>query len=132
MRLRALGAADRQRLEEMHRAMGLAYELPELGGQNQVAALGFEDDAGELVMALLARITSEAYLLMDREAGTPLERWQRFLVLHEAGRRAGVAAGLEDVSIWCPPELERTFGRRLKRLGWLRNKWPTYTLGLKG
>src|ERR1700719_981919 len=40
-----------------------------------------------VTMAILQRVTAETYLLHDPSAGTPRQRWQSFLALHEAARR---------------------------------------------
>jgi hypothetical protein len=71
--------------------------------------------------AALLRLTAEAYLLLDPHAGTPHERWQWLLALHEATRRDAWQRGLEDVHAWLPPPIARKFGRRLTQLGWIRD-----------
>jgi len=75
----------------------------------------------------MLRLTAEAYLLLDPEAGTPREKWQLLLGLHEATRRDALERGLEDVHAWLPPEIGKKFGRRLVRLGWIRDdEWTPY------
>jgi len=77
--------------------------------------------------AALLRLTAEAYLLLDPRAGTPRERWQWLLALHEAARRDAWQRGLEDVHAWLPPRIAEKFGRRLERLGWRRDdSWTPY------
>ncbi len=77
--------------------------------------------------AALLRLTAEAYLLLDPRAGTPRERWQWLLALHEAARRDAWQRGLEDVHAWLPPPIVQKFGRRLVRLGWRRDdSWTPY------
>jgi hypothetical protein len=77
--------------------------------------------------AALLRLTAEAYLLLDPRAGTPRERWQWLLTLHEAARRDAWQRGLEDAHAWLPPPIAQKFGRRLERLGWRRDdSWTPY------
>jgi hypothetical protein len=77
--------------------------------------------------AALLRLTAEAYLLLDPRAGTPRERWQWLLALHEVARRDAWQRGLEDVHAWLPPPIAQKFGRRLARLGWRRDDaWTPY------
>ncbi len=77
--------------------------------------------------AVLLRLTAEAYLLLDPGSGTPRERWQSLLALHEAARRDAWQRGLEDVHAWLPPAIANKFGRRLTKLGWLRDdSWTPY------
>jgi len=79
------------------------------------------------VGAALLRVTAEAYLLLDPKAGTPRERWEWLLGLHATAERDAAARGLEDVHAWLPPEIAAKFGRRLARLGWIRDdRWTPY------
>jgi len=82
---------------------------------------------GEIFGAAFLRLTAEAYLLLDPCVGTPRERWQWLLALHEAARRDAWQRGLEDVHAWLPPPIAQKFGRRLARLGWCRDDaWTPY------
>jgi len=91
-----------------------------------------DDEKGEtegkgIAGAALLRLTAEAYLLLDPKRGTPKERWQWLLGLHEATRQEAWGRGLEDVHSWLPPEIAAKFGRRLARLGWVRDdEWTPY------
>lgn len=78
-------------------------------------------------MAVLLRLTAEAYLLHDSSAGTPRSRWQNFLALHDAALAAATALGLDDAQAFLPPRIARAFGRRLERLGWCRDPWPCFS-----
>ncbi len=81
----------------------------------------------KILGAALLRLTAEAYLLLDPRTGTPRQRWQWLLALHEATRRDAWQRGLEDVHAWLPPPIARKFGRRLERLGWIRDDaWTPY------
>jgi hypothetical protein len=80
-----------------------------------------------IAMAVLLRLTAEAYLLHDPAAGTPRLRWQRFLALHEAARHSAASRGLDDIQAFLPPRLARAFGRRLARLGWRHDPWPCFS-----
>jgi hypothetical protein len=82
---------------------------------------------GAIVGAALLRLTAEAYLLLDPRAGTPRERWQWLLALHAATERDAWQRGLEDAHAWLPPPIAKKFGKRLARLGWLRDDaWTPY------
>jgi hypothetical protein len=83
--------------------------------------------SGKILGAVLLRLTAEAYLLLDPRAGTPRERWQWLLTLHAAAERDAWQRGLEDVHAWLPPPIARKFGKRVQRLGWLRDDaWTPY------
>jgi hypothetical protein len=81
-----------------------------------------------VTMAVLLRLTAETYLLHDPHAGTPRQRWQHLLALHEAARRTAIARGLDDVQAFLPPRVARAFGRRLARLGWTQDPWPCFSI----
>ncbi len=82
---------------------------------------------GEILGAAFLRLTAEAYLLLDPQAGTPRERWQWLLALHAAAERDAWQRGLEDVHAWLPPPIAKKFGKRIARLGWLRDDaWTPY------
>ena len=127
MRIRDYTPADEPALREMHAAQGFDYPFPDLSSQLFLTRLVLEDDAGHPLMAVLGRVTCEVYLLAQPRAGTPQERWQRFLAVHEAMRQALHAQGFEDATCWLPPRIERAFGRRLRRLGWVRDAWAAFT-----
>ena len=83
---------------------------------------------GKILGAALLRLTAEAYLLLDPRAGTPRERWQWLLALHAATERDAWQRGLEDVHAWLPPPIAKKFGKRIERLGWLRDDaWTPYS-----
>ena len=132
---------DLDALRRMHAAQGFGYPLPDLDGPLFLSKLVLEEDGEDadggreeadrssprVTMAILLRLTAETYLLHDPGAGTPRQRWQRFLALHEAARRDAAARGLDDVQAFLPPRIARAFGRRLARLGWTRDPWPCFS-----
>ena len=88
---------------------------------------GARGEKPKIAMAVLLRLTAEAYLLHDPAAGTPRGRWQNFLALHDAARRSAASRGLDDVQAFLPSRVARAFGRRLSRLGWTRDPWDCFS-----
>jgi hypothetical protein len=141
MRIREYKPADLDALRRMHAAQGFGYPLPDLDSPLFVSKLVLEDDGEDVdrgreeagrssppvTMAILLRLTAETYLLHDPGAGTPRQRWQRFLALHEAARCEASARGLDDVQAFLPPRIARAFGRRLSRMGWTHDPWPCFS-----
>jgi hypothetical protein len=136
--LRRYTETDLKALQRMHARQGFAYELPDVDDPIFLEKLIVEDEEGEPVMGALLRLTAEAYLLHEPEAGTPALRWQRFIELHEGMRKIAAARGLEDVYCWVPPEVAprtplqekpkpRGFERRLESLGWQTCRWRCFT-----
>ena len=156
MLIREYHESDLHALRAIHAAQGFDYALPDLNNPLFVTKLVLSDanvappfraaslplaeasalrDAGlkpgatqgKILGAALLRLTAEAYLLLDPRAGAPRERWQWLLALHAAADRDAWQRGLEDVHAWLPPPIAKKFGKRIARLGWLRDDaWTPY------
>ncbi len=153
MQVRGYRESDLVELQRIHAAQDFPYAFPDLanplfvtkivltdGNENvapgfspassphpQHAGAGSKDANERIVGAVLLRLTAEAYLLLDPSQGTPRQRWQSLLALHEAARADAWQRGLEDVHAWLPPGIAKKFGRRLTSLGWLRDdSWTPY------
>src|SRR6267154_1057365 len=68
----------------------------EVACDSSLRNVSLRGNSPRVTMAILQRLTAETYLLHDPAAGTPRERWQSFLALHEAARRDAAARGLDD------------------------------------
>ena len=133
MLIRPYTESDVDALRRMHAAQGFDYPFPNLDDPIFVSKLVVEDDAGRAVMASLARLTCEIYLLADPGAGKPRDRFSRLLALHAAGERDLLARGLDDAHAWLPPRVAHRFGRRLEALGWIPdNQWTPYCFRFAG
>jgi hypothetical protein len=127
MLIREYTAADVDALRAIHVRQGFPYAFPDVADPLFVSKLVVEDEKGRTVMASLARLTCEMYLLADPEAGSARDRYARLLALHRAGERDLFARGLEDAHAWLPPPIAKRFGRRLEALGWVRDDaWTPY------
>jgi hypothetical protein len=138
MLVREYRESDLAQLRAIHAAQGFDYALPDLNnplfvtklmlthGEHASAQSNATRDE-TIVGAALLRLTAEAYLLLDPRAGTPRERWQWLLALHAATEQDAWKRGLDDVHAWLPPPIAQKFGKRLARLGWLRDDaWTPY------
>jgi hypothetical protein len=130
MKIREYRSEDLRRLREMHARQGFRYPMPDVEDSAFLLRAVIEDEGGQPVMAALARLTSEVYLLADPQTGTPRDRWRNLLALHRAATREAWRRGLDDAHCWLPPEISRSFGRRLERLGWREPAWRCYWLPL--
>jgi len=134
MKIRAYEESDLGALRAIHARQGFGYVFPDLANPLFLTklVLGREEGGKGIAGAALLRLTAEAYLLLDPEAGSPREKWQWLLGLHEATRRDALARGLEDVHAWLPPAIAQKFGKRLTKLGWVRDdEWTPYCKRLK-
>jgi len=127
MRIRPYTDSELAVLKQIHAGQSFDYPFPDLRHPLFLSKLIVEDHAGRAVMASLARLTCEMYLLMDRTAGSPRERYANLVALHRAGETDLRLRGLEDAHAWLPPQIAARFGRRLAALGWLRDDaWTPY------
>jgi len=141
MQIREYQEGDLAALRSIHAAQGFDYALPDLrnplfvtklvlaaGDAEEKVENGQHEAGGSKILgAAFLRLTAEAYLLLDPRAGTPRERWQCLLALHAAAERDAWQRGLEDVHAWLPPPIAQKFGKRIQRLGWLRDDaWAPY------
>lgn len=117
----------------MHARQGFDYAFPNIDDPIFLSKLVVEDEAGRAVMASLARLTCEIYLLADSAAGTPPERLSMIAALDRAGEEDLRSRGLDDAHAWLPPPVARRFGRRLESLDWIRDDaWTPYCRKFRG
>jgi hypothetical protein len=148
MKIRAYREGDVEALRRIHASQAFPYEFPDLSNplfltklvlvnEEQGSETVNEDEDGSRLSsrssgpvvagAALLRVTAEAYLLLDPKMGTPRERWNWLQGLQEATRQDALERGLEDVHAWLPPAIAKKFGRRLSRMGWVRDDaWTPY------
>jgi len=111
-------------LKEIHEKMGFGYPFPQLQIQDVGRVLVDEQDRP--VQAMLGVPLMEMYFLMNPEWKTPQERFKAFRDLYEEMHREIAHRGYA----WCqadlPPEVEKSFGRRLMKLGWFKQAWATF------
>jgi hypothetical protein len=142
MQVREYKESDLAQLKAIHASQGFGYSFPDLSNplfltklvltdtntdsyENRRQDASATDSTEKILGAALLRLTAEAYLLLDPRLGTPRDRWHSLLALHAATHRDAWQRGLEDVHAWLPPPIAQKFGRRLHRLGWIRD--DTYT-----
>jgi len=127
MLVRPYRESDLDALKHIHAAQQFPYAFPDLRDPLFLTKLVVTADDEKVLGAALLRLTAEAYLLLDPQQGSPRQRWQSLLALHDVAQRDAQQRGLEDVHAWLPPRIAKTFGRRIERLGWRRDDaWTPY------
>lgn len=131
--IREYAPGDLDALRRMHASAGFDYAFPDLLDPLFISKLVVTDGSSEPVMASLARLTCEMYLLVDRDRhARPADTYQRLVNLHRVGQRDLLQRGLEDAHAWIPPAIGKRFGRRLESLGWIRDDtWKPYCRRLR-
>jgi hypothetical protein len=82
---------------------------------------------GVPALAAFLKLTCEPFLLVDHTVADPAWRWQALKNLTDTVTFAAKKHGLEDMTAWVPPDLEKSFGSRLKELGFIKSPWAAHT-----
>lgn len=115
---------DLQSLKDIHKSQNFDYALPDLSSPLILVSKVREID-GQVVGAMLLRITAETFLLVD---GSPVTKGRSIEELQPEVIRAAWEKGLNDVLCVVPPEIEADFSPVLTRMGWAKERpWPLYS-----
>jgi len=90
----------------------------------------YEHEGKPALMSFL-KITSELYLLVDHAVGTPEQRWEWLQEFKEHMKREAWRLGLEQMTCFVPPDIETSFEKRLRDLGFVKSPWQSYTLNIE-
>jgi hypothetical protein len=145
--IRAYEQKDFETIKRIHQSTGLPPNCFPDARQPLFTVKVIAEECGEVVQAGFVKLTGEAYVLVDHHFSTPENRlaiMESLVIrgLHEAALAQevtcqhcknviGVRPGLEDVSCWLPPGMEKSFWPRLKVLGFEKSKWQSYTALLR-
>ena len=129
--IRPYRESDFEAVKKMHAASGLPPTcMPNLASELMIVKICTEE-AGKVVQFGGVRLTGEAFTLVDHGFETPEKRYFLLEQLIAQGLRRSAEYGIEDVSAWLPPVVEKSFGSRLIEMGWIKSPWANYTAILK-
>jgi hypothetical protein len=89
------------------------------------------EDDGKVALASFLKLTAEAFVFVDHDHADPERRWLALQKLTACTLSEAARKGVEDVTAWIPPQLDRSFGERLIALGFNRSPWPSYSAVLE-
>ena len=89
------------------------------------------EDDGRVALASFLKLTAEAFVFVDHEYGDPERRWLALQKLTASTLSEAAKKGIEDVTAWIPPQLDRSFGERLIALGFVKSPWQSYSAVLE-
>jgi hypothetical protein len=129
--LRHYGDSDEERVKELHKMQGLAYELPSLKAPSMLVRSVVEEN-GIITHAAFLRKTAEAYWIFD-PSQSRRQRLGRMLALTREMTILAKQAGFEDVQAWLPPELasDKKLDLTMLNQGWKKPLWTCYAKELK-
>lgn len=121
MTARPLLESDLPALRSMAEASGYPYPDPTEDLESFWVVV---DDANEPIMACAAQCIVQLFLWVSDQ--TPAVKIRAIHLLHDAMAPDLKSMGYHEANAHLPPEVEKTFGRRLARsFGWVRN-WPSW------
>ncbi len=123
--IRPMKISDIPTLRQLYEFSGLPYAFPDLRGPLMESVLVVTDDNDVPVAACAAERIIQLYLLID-ESLHPAAKMRYIRDLHNHLSVVLSSKGYREANAFIPPEMEKSFGRRLMRtFGWLRN-WPSF------
>jgi hypothetical protein len=90
----------------------------------------FEHD-GATAMICFLKVRSELYFFIDHKVGTPEQRRDWLTEFTEDICREAARQGLDQISCFVPPEIDKYFSKRLIELGFRKSPWISYSLNLE-
>lgn len=79
----------------------------------------------------IIKLDAECYLFVDHECSTPRERLEGLRLLQDDLIAQSRRLGFDQLYCCLPPEVEKSFGRRLSEHGWRKDRgWPRYVYQL--
>jgi hypothetical protein len=129
--IRTFEERDLTALAEIHAENGLPPNCMPDPADPLMLIKAVVEQHGKPVMATFLKGTSEIYLLVDHNYSTPEDRWQMMQELRDYLCREAWRLGLDQMTCWVPPEIDKSFSKRLEELGFQRSTWASYTLNIE-
>jgi hypothetical protein len=123
--IREYAESDLNCIQDLHKRSGFKYPFPDMDDFFSRRVVESGDGIG---MVSLLKLTAEAYLICDPEWRTPAWRMEALRQIQDVANDDAKERGVVEAVAFIPPALEKTFKRRLKKMGWHRNKasWHSY------
>ena len=128
MKVRSANPEDFETLRRAHAQSGLIFKMPDLGSRMTEAAELVIDERGEIVMGAVAQRAAEIFLFSPAGQLHPVVKMEGIRLLHGAIRDNIVPKGYTEGFAFIPPEIERSYGRHLRKwFGWEKT-WAAYRI----
>jgi hypothetical protein len=125
MIIREYTDTDLDCLKDLHKRSGFKYPFPDVADFFSRRVVESGEGIG---MVSLLKLTAEAYLICDPDWRTPAWRMEALNQIQIVANHDAKDKGVVEAVAFIPPNIESTFKRRLKQMGWSRNKpsWHSY------
>lgn len=129
MKVRPMEQRDLSAIAEIHAQAGYAFPLPDFVSPLMETAQVITDDDGKVLMGAAAKRVPELFLFCAPGGALhPFVKIEAIKMLHEAVRNDLAPKGFIEGFAFIPPEIERAYGRHLRRsFGW-EQAWSAYRI----
>lgn len=123
--------SDMPTLAAMHEKMDVGYTLPETSSPLFCIKKTVVDEDGKVLGMATVKLVSEAFLWIDNgDEISALTKAKSVKLLNEACAKDAEKLGLDSVSAWIPEKIANCFGSIIKKLGWQRSRWASWSTQL--
>lgn len=129
MKIRDLDETDLDFINTTYKNSGFDYELPDINSPLFVVKKTIEDEQGNIIGSAVVKLTAEVFLFLD-PTQSPKIKVDAMKELNDGISKASYELGLDQISCWIPPEIEKNFQRRLKQMDWIKSPWNNFTRNL--
>jgi len=120
--VRDFASSDIEKAKEIHEANHFNFKFPDLFSPLFIIKKVVEVD-GEVVAIVAGKIETELYLWVSHDNANPEQRWAAVQQLNEAFmEEAYWEKGVDQCVCWVPVVIEKSFAKRLKSLGFSRDR----------
>lgn len=121
--IRPLCPKDISHLRKLHEQSGFAWDFP-ADFSGFLSAQVYTDENDLPVMLIAARPIAEVVGVFSHEWENPATRMEALREMYAAVESDVRRTGIREVVSWLPPEVARSFGRRLRQVfGWVPHTW---------
>ena len=117
---------DTLQVMEIHQEMGIPYQMPDVSNPLFAIKRVLVDDRGKIIGAGAIKPVGECFLWV-RPSMMPIFRARAVKRLTAEGMLLAGQSGLDELTAWIHPEVEREFGRPLTKLGFVMSPWRSWS-----
>jgi hypothetical protein len=128
-------------IRDVHGKSQIDYRFPALTVQDEAGNIVQSplfpiqraiSEQGQFLAAAAVKVEAEVYLFVNHDAANPQQLWDAVQALQSDVVSRAKEIGFDQLHACVPPELVKSFGKRLEEMGWSKTRpWPIYTLELR-
>ena len=125
MHMRKGTSADYPAILELFNKLSWDYKFPDIDELVDIQVVVDDNDVIQMVLA--GKQVVEYNLLINPESNlTPFEKWEYLKTILNLSFANVKKSGFKQVFAFLPPELSKSFGRRMLKIGATLYTWPVF------